>query len=55
MKEKKFFGSQTHHWKRGHTVQNIDIDDPETKKEVFFNKIEVKNDVLETTETHFSS
>ena len=40
--------------KRHHTVE-IDTDDPETKKEVFVNRIEVKSDILETLETRFSS
>ena len=55
MKDQSFFGSRTHHWKRDHTVEDIDIDGPETKKEVFVNKTEVKTDILETLETHFSS
>ena len=41
--------------KRHHTVEEIDTDDPETKKEVFVNRIEVKSDILETLETRFSS
>ena len=46
--------------KRDHTVEDIDTDDPETKKELFtknelfFNRIEVKTDILETLEK-FSS
>ena len=42
-------------WKRDHIIEEIDADDPETKKEVSINRIEVKTDTLETLETRFSS
>ena len=41
--------------KRDHTVENIDPDNPKTKKAVLFNRTKVKIDILETLETHFSS
>ena len=41
--------------KRHHTIKEIDTADPETKKEAFVNRIEVKTDILETLETRFSS
>ena len=42
-------------WKRDHIIEEIDAADPETEKEVSFNRIEVKTDTLETLETRFSS
>ena len=47
--ETKFFLKQESSWssKSHHTVEDIDIDDPETKKEAFLSNIEVKADILE--------
>ena len=36
-------------------MKEVDTDDPETKTEVFVNRIEVKTDILETLETCLSS
>ena len=36
-------------------VEDIDTDDPESKKEVFVNRIGVNTDILETLEAHLSS
>ena len=51
----KFLWEPESSWKRDHTVKDIDTDHPETKKEVFVNSTEVKTDILETLETHFSN
>ena len=51
----KFLCEPESYWNRHHTINKIDTDDPETKKEVFVNRIEVKTDILETLETHLSS
>ena len=42
-------------WKRDHIEEEIDTDDPKTKKDVFVNRTVVKAGTLETLETHFSS
>ena len=44
----KFLWEPESSWKRHHTIKEIDTDDPETKEEVFINRIEVKTDILET-------
>ena len=51
----KFLWESEPSWKRDHTVEAIDNDDPETKKEVFVHRIEVKTDTLETLERRLSS
>ena len=51
----KFLWEPESSWKRDHAVEEIDTDDPKTKKEVFVNKTEVKTDTLETLQTCFSS
>ena len=51
----KFLLEQEYSWKNYHTVEEIDTDDPETKKEAFVNRIEVKTDVLKPLETCLSS
>ena len=42
-------------WKRHDTIKEIDIDDSETHKEVFINRIKVKPNIIETLETRLSS
>ena len=49
----KFLWEPQSSWKRDHTVEDIDINDPETKKEAFLNGTEVKIDILETLEKRF--
>ena len=44
----KFLWEPESSWKRHHTIKEIDTDGPETKEEVFINRIEVKTDILET-------
>ena len=51
----KFLWELESSWKRDHIEEEIDTDDPETKKDVFVNRTEVKTGTLETLETHFSS
>ena len=51
----KFLWEPEASWKRDRTVEEINTDDLETKKEVFLNRTEVKTDTLETLETSFSS
>ena len=48
----KFIWEPDSSWKRDHTVKEKDNDDPDTKKEDFANRIEVKTDILETLEIH---
>ena len=51
----KFLWEPESSWKRHRTIKEIDTDDPETKKGLFVNMIEVKTDILETLETCLSS
>ena len=51
----KFLWEPESSWKRHHTIKEIATDDPETKTEVFVNRIKVKTDILETLETCLSS
>ena len=42
IKGPKFLLEPWSSWKKDHTVEDIDINEPETKKKVFVNRIEIK-------------